>query len=113
MIVTRYLTDLRQIMRFRRLRQTLKAGDLTPEARQNLVDRRVEMILSSLSLQPLEDQQAIRATLCRLGLLPERRCGKDRRVGPPASREIVERRQRQEQRMERDLSRWLGSEDEV
>jgi hypothetical protein len=98
-------------IRFVRLRRLLRSEDYTPDTRAAIVDREVAQILADLPQQPEEDQQDIRAALSRLGLLQDRRDGLDRRARETPPPSVREQRSGRERRQERDLNRWLMTEE--
>jgi hypothetical protein len=98
-------------MHFARLHRLLSSSDVEPEEREARVQQEVQAILEALSQQPEQDQTDIRAALFHLGVLPDRRTGRDRREGRAVSQEIMERRTGRDRRQPRDPDRWLPGEE--
>jgi hypothetical protein len=98
----------KMMIRLVRLKRLLRAsGEYAPADKETTVKAEVQRIIDALPLQPAEDQQDILAALYYLGVMPDRRTGRDRRAGQPVAPEVLERRTGQDRRQARDLGRWL------
>ena len=98
-------------MHFARLHRLLSSSDLEPEEREARVQQEVQAILEALPQQSEQDQTDVRAALFHLGLLPERRSGRDRRAGRAVSKEIEDRRTGRDRRQPRNPNPWLPGEE--
>jgi hypothetical protein len=94
-----------------RLQRLLTSEAFSDEAKQILVTNEVDLILSLLPSLPEADQQASRAALYRLGVLPDRRTTQERRR-EQATGVALERRRGPDRRRDRPISEWLGDADE-